>query len=395
MPKTINYNCIGCGKVLSTSFYYPYGWICTNCRKTVKLKIPCSVCGKDVEVKWDTFKMKEPDIPWRCRRCNDDYRNQVYENRSDEYKKAFKERQAANTKKYWDNLSKEDKEKDSNRRKDLWKDRKENGDADRLLSIMKKGRKDWWNSLMEDDKEAQLKRLNDIRNAWWESLSQEEKGKHMKIAHEVMQDKWDSMSQEERLIQMKNMHDGNQKFWEEMTPEKFRKWRVENNIKMKELKDKTPGECIDRDPTNTENSFMNIIRINQLDFKFQYPSVMVHPDFLDKFKVNPITGSELVDPTHVWDFAIQIGEEKILIDIDGSVHNDNNEYTIWNDGKRPYQTDEYQAFVISCPDDKLTSNSQVTNIKNNNKMSFDAFIAYLKFTRNPNKYKKCNLKPND
>ena len=75
-----------------------------KCRSTTKLVVKCSVCGYDTLIKWDTYELKDPNIPWRCRSCNDKYRNELYENKSIEEKRDFVESQIARIKKYWNEL---------------------------------------------------------------------------------------------------------------------------------------------------------------------------------------------------------------------------------------------------------------------------------------------------
>ena len=147
-----HYECIGCGKSYNTYKYYPDGWICLNCRPKTKITLKCSECGSPFGVEWDTYRMKNPNIPWRCRKCNDKYRNALYNAKPDDEKKAFVAAQVARTKEYWANLSEDAKKKDSERRKLLWQERWKSGKAIEMIDTMKAGRSKWWDSLTDEEK---------------------------------------------------------------------------------------------------------------------------------------------------------------------------------------------------------------------------------------------------
>ena len=377
-----HYSCIGCGKEYNTYKEYPHGWICVDCRKTAKITLKCSECGSDFQVNWDTYRMKDPNIPWRCRSCNDKYRNALYDAKPEEEKKAFVARQAARTKKYWANLSDEARSADSERRKDLWKERKENGEGQKILDAMKEGRANWWNSLTDDQKKHQWDYMNDGRALWWESLSQEERDLHMSFPHKGFTAWFNSLSEERQREFMEPIHDGNKKFWDGMSPEQFQRMRFEFCKGYRECADETGITPTTAVPNKNESAFIGRIMPTGIKYMYQYPSLELHPEFNQRFQSNMVTGGDLVDPYHFWDFVLLTRDGKVLVDVDGSVHNParvTTGYTKFNDSKRPYQTDGLPAYIIQCYDDNLTDNTPVEDVATGKKMTLQQWIGIIKW----------------
>ena len=390
--EKFHYKCLGCGKEYNTKKEYEYGWICLACRPTVKLNVKCSVCGCDVPVFWDTYRMKDPNIPWRCRRCNDDYRNEVYNSKPQEEKDAFVEKQRQRSKEYWKNRTAEEVEADSQRRKDLWKVRKETGADKHILDAMHKAQLEWYASLSDEEKALQIIHMNEAKEEWRKNASQEELDRINALAKAATQRRWDNQTPEERKESMTNIHEGCMKFWENMTQEEYTerilraaKLRLEN-ISWEDhyylgIKKKTS--------TGIEISFMN--KIN-LQFVLEYPNIIIPDDFFKKFPVNPYTEKGLVYPIHSWDFRVHTRDSDIFVDIDGPMHLRESfdkmyfnrsfnefEYKKWKDSQRPFQTDRLPAYVIYCPDDQLTDQCDVENIATGEHMTFVALKALLIF----------------
>lgn len=141
------YKCINCHRTITTDKEYPDGqWVCTECsKKGVKIQMTCSVCGKKFPIQFNTWRLKKGDHVWRCRRCNDDYRNSLYEAKSPEEKAEFVAKQVARTKAYYANMTDEERAKNSQNRKDGWKKRYDSGSAVNSLLAMKEGRKNGGN----------------------------------------------------------------------------------------------------------------------------------------------------------------------------------------------------------------------------------------------------------
>ncbi len=390
--KKYQYRCIGCGKIINTDNEYPYGWICLNCRNTTKLPLKCSICNNTFTVTWNTYRIKDKSIPWRCRSCNDKYRNELYNKKPDDVKKAFIERQRKRSKEYWKNLSKEDKIKDSSRKKKLWKKRFENGEAINILNSMKHGRSKWWNSLSEEEKKYQWDILNKGRKLWFENMSPEEIEKWKLKISEYSKSQWSSLSKEERMERMRGIHEGCIKFWREMTTEKYQDWQVKQMKGYKEYLKKIDPLDINTEPNKNEKDFINELNLYNINYIFQCPNITIHPDFNKLFPFNPVTKADFVNPLHMWDFMIYTNTKDIFVDIDGSIHYKDTytkthpytnvvykelDYKKFNDSKRPYQTDGLDAYVIQCYDDNLNDNTPVLNINTNKKILFKEFISII------------------
>ena len=389
-----HYNCIGCGKDYNTYKEYPDGWICLDCRKTAKINVKCSVCGATVPVKWDTYRMKDPSIPWRCRACNDKYRNDLYEAKPEEEKKAFVASQANRSRAYWANLSDEEREKDSLRRKKLWEERKLSGEAQRILDAMHAGHDRWYESLSPEERYQRWCFMDSGRDVWWSGLTPEQKAEHMKHPHEGFRIWFQSLSEEAKRDFMGPLWEGNRKFWGNMTKADYQAWRIAFNKGYQEYIRRVDPKGRNVEPNKNEVEFMDRMKMANIEFIFQYPSVQVHPDFNKLFPNNPVTGADLVDPTHMWDFLLQTRDGDVLVDVDGSMHFKDTyskihpytqkeyrelDYKQFNDSQRPYQTDGLPAYAVLCYDDRLTDQTAVVNITTGEKQTFYQWLSCMQF----------------
>lgn len=379
MGTKITYHCLGCGRQWITEDVYPDNqWLCTDCRKKkIPIQMTCSVCGTKFPMQFGTYLLKRSKNPiWRCRRCNDDYRNQCFQNKTPEQRAAFTAKQQENMKRYYESMTAEEKAKNKLNRSKGWDKRREEGTADHALEAMKIGRAEWYNSLSDKEKIAYWKIREDGRSKWWNGLTKPEQDAHMSIAHKAISTWLQGKTDDELIEHFSNLRLGNQKYWEEMTPEKYREQCIETALSLKEMKDMYPDMIPMKKLTDTELEFSNMLKSFKLPYTSQYPSVKIHPDFTKVFSKNPLTGSDRINPSHLWDFLIRTESENVLIDIDGSVHS-NSDAIKFNDTKRPYQTDGLRAYIIKCPNDKLSKDNKVINIKNGSEMEVDQLFALL------------------
>lgn len=377
------YKCITCDRLITTDKEFPEGqWACPECkRRGVIIQMTCSVCGKKFPIQFRTWEMKDKkgETVWRCRRCNDDYRNSLYESKSPEEKAAFVAKQVARTKAYYANMTDEERAKNSQNRKDGWKKRYDSGTAVNSLLAMKNGRKKWWENLSDDDKRKQLKYLHDGRVEWWNNISDEDRAAYLKVIGEKSKEFWDSMTPEARELRSAPSREAFQSYWENIDSTIFQNMRVESAIKLREFKDDNPDAQPFTPLTPTEVTFSDMLKVYNLSYIPQYPSIKVHPDFNKIFTANEATGSNLIDPTHLWDFVVRTKSTDVFIDVDGSIHNpSNNPINAFNDKKRPYQTDGLPAYIVNCPDDKLTLESEVINVATGEKSIVSSLLAILR-----------------
>jgi len=362
-----------------------------------KVTVICSVCGTDVKILCNTLKTKDKNIPWRCRRCNDDYRNAIYQSKPQEEKDIFVNKQANRTKQYWANLNDEDKKADSDRRKSVWDKRLKEGDY-RIIEAMVDGRAKWYDNLTNEQKEYYYQLRNIGRDKWWNTLSEEEKLTHMQHPHEGFKVWYSNLSGEEQLEFMKPVCEGCQKFWNSLTPEGYQEWCVKHSIGYNKYLHQPKTY-----PNKNELQLTNMLDLNGIAFELQYHSVVKHPDFDSLFPLNIVTGSKLVDPTHSWDLKINLHDKNILIDVDGSIHTippnkfitdgiDVGAYVKFNDSKRPYQTDGYDAYIVLCYDDNLTGDTPVISFQTWEIMTVKQLIELLNFMNLSKKKKRKIMK---
>lgn len=382
------YRCIGCGKEhLAEEGLYPKDqWVCLNCRKKkIPIMMTCSVCGTEFPIQFVTFTMSKGDKEWRCRKCNDIYRNELYQSKPQEEKDAFVAKQIANTKAYYANMTSKQRAANYENRKKGWKKQHENGKAKAHLEAMKKGRAEWYNNLSEEEKQSQLEKREVGHQKWLNSRTKEEIEANSIMLREELEKFKKSLSEEE----LKNFYDyvykrlreGNEKYWEEMTHDKYRDMRLDYAKKLREERESNPDAPLSKLLMPTEVEFKNMLNINKLNYIVQCPSVKLDERFEEKFPVNPVTGTDLVDPTHLWDFLIRTNNGDVFIDIDGSVHK-TNPNVVNNDLKRPYQTDGNMAFAIQCLDDNIDGNHIAINITTGEKMLVKDLLLMLQAMNN-------------
>jgi predicted RNA-binding Zn-ribbon protein involved in translation (DUF1610 family) len=117
----------------------------------------------------------------------------------------------------------------------------------------------------------------------------------------------------------------------------------------------------------TEIWFANELNKNHINYKWGYSNNIKHPEFNDKFPYNKFRDTIFISPYHAWDFIIYTNKGNILVDIDGGIHNPNDqiEDIKFNDSQRPYQTDGMDAYIIEAYDDFITNENKVLCLKDN------------------------------
>lgn len=377
--------CLSCGKLNPNEIQkWEDGlWICLNCRKTAKVPIRCSVCNVPFGVKWDTYRMKDPSLPWRCRRCNDKYRNKLYDEKSPEEKKAFVDSQIARTKAYYANRTEEEIKADSERRKKVWADRKARGDDVHIINAMKEGRRIWYESLSDEEKYERIQFLDNARREWLKSLSAEELAKHNQKYAITSKEMWANRSEEEKNRIMSAVLNGVKEFWANMAPEEFGEWAKKIRIGMKEHYDN-----LDSIPNPVEFAFSKKLQENSLEYEWQYASTTKHPHFDKLFPENPVTGGRY-SGYHFWDFMVRTKHGDLLIDVDGSQHAiqpgnviikneiDAGRDQQIRDSQRIYQNDGLDAFIIEAYDDELADDTQVLKLNDGKRYFLKEFMTYL------------------
>lgn len=311
--------------------------------------------------------------------------------RSDEEKRKISLLLSKRSKEYWKQFSSEERKK--------------------LMEPVIEGRQRWWNSLSDEEHKKKIDSMTKKFIEYWDKRSEEEKDYKMSLLHSGLNEWWNSLSNEEKTNRINKLNKGNEKwyqslsddekklfndksirnlkrYWDEITPEEYKNWyekRINSyNKYMNKLND---------NPNNNESSFMDILKINKINYQWQYYNQTIHSDFDKLFTYNPVTKSDLVSPYHQWDFIIHTNDGDVLVDIDGSIHDilqtgfevTNSQgkqfiladYIQFNDSKRPYQTDGLPAYAVLCYDDNITNDTLVVNINTGELMNLKSFISLL------------------
>jgi len=132
----------------------------------------------------------------------------------------------------------------------------------------------------------------------------------------------------------------------------------------------------------SEKDFMNLLIDNNIKFIWQYYNLYPYPNFKELFPYNIHHDTNYVSPFHRWDFYIQTKKTDIFVDIDGPIHDHTqNNYLVTNEignkismtviqkfveSQRKYQTDNLPAYRVICYDNKLSLDTAVVNIYDDN-----------------------------
>lgn len=196
-----------------------------------------------------------------------------------------------------------------------------------------------------------------------------------------------------------------QEWWDNMTPEEYHKWWQSQSSGYSNYL-----ESLNIIPNNNESEFIKHLFRYEIKYQFQFPNKIKHPEFDNLFPFNSVTGSKFINPFHKWDFKITTLSEEILVDVDGSIHNQPSyvvthpqtkvtynmlDYYKFRDSQRFYQTDGLSAYVIQCYDDKLNDDTLVLHLNSNQIMTFKQFMMNLVWLNLSSKDKKKIANIND
>lgn len=303
-----------------------------------------------------------------------------------------KQERSQQKKDWWSNLSIEEYNSINNKKKETYNNLSQE-EKDRRTMELTKNYLNWYHN--ECDKDKWKIHCSKISKLYWDNITDEEK--QQRIQNHI---KWHnnlSIEQKEEIRNKQSM--SNKKHWKHLSLDE------RNNRYLKISLGKEKYASIDN-ATNTEMLIKNYLNLYKIDYKFQWTNKTYNPEFYQKFKYNEITLQD-ISPYHLWDFKLNLKDKEILLDIDGSIHNDKiiiNKHTRenklinitdlsnFNDSKRIYLTDGLDAYVIQCHDDKINLDNIVKNIKTNEIMTFKQFLSLLEYMNSNNKDKKELLK---
>jgi len=239
-------------------------------------------------------------------------------------------------------------------------------------------------NMSSEAKNKQSKNISSAKKKDWANLSDDEYNQRCSNISTGTTIGMANMSLEAKKQMNINMMDGINKISYE---EKIESW-YKHCIKYNQISINYMPTLLRQvdDIINTEGEFMRILLNNNIgNFVKEFYNLYPHPNFHELFPNNPITGAKYVSPFHRWDFIIRTIKTDIFIDIDGSIHDssrDNgfvtyktgkNEILVnlkelkqFDDSQRKYQTDNLPAYRVICYDNKLSLNTAVVNIYDDN-----------------------------
>jgi len=325
---------------------------------------------------------------------------------SDEEKKRSIEILQLGNRKYIDSLSEEERKvKNDNLQKHNkeWFSKLTKEEIHELYKSRSNKRKEYIKNLSCDEFNAMMDNIRRGQKEWWNNLSEEEQVSKLSLLHDGNREYWDKMDEKERKEKIDKLVASAKEWQNKLTDDEFEKMML--NIAL----NKNKSNDIPTSITKSESCFSNILSLNNINFKFQYYNIEKHPDFHNLFPKNPISGGK-VSPYHCWDFIVYLRDKDILIDIDGSIHDPENnnfnvisnnglefnlsEYTSFRDSQRPYQTDGLDAYIIKAYNDKIEDDTIVQNVKTNEEIKFKCFMNILYFDNLSEKDKKEIIKSN-
>ena len=363
--------------------------------------IKCDWCKNEKEIKYSTYMTrKRKGKPCLCKDCmskersetlrlrmnnmNEDDKKKMYKKAGDTHKKTLsnlpeEEKKKRNNrlqldnKRYRDNITPEEKARVSKLHSEANKRRFKNMTKEEY-EIYRQHCREGYENRSEESKLQHKQNSIDM----WKNKTIEEYEETTSKMSKRKKDWWDNLSKEEYIKLCNNIQKGTLKNLNNMSNKEIYEW----------INKKSSSEKY----TSTEKEFINILNLNNIEFIPQYTNETIYPDFHKLFPNNPVTESDYTSPYHAWDFKISTLQKDILVDIDGSIHDeskfnninpkgnqvfDHNKGILFNDSQRPYQTDNLDAYIIKAYNDIINDNTIVYSIKDNKDILFKDFILYL------------------
>ncbi len=357
----------------------------------------CARCGKPLEIKYGSYR-RNKDPNHYCKKCNGEREKERIASLSDEEREAFRKKKSESVKAGWANQSEEMKQKVSKMRKEDWK--KESRQKIQAELLRRR-----WDNATDAEKQAQAEKLGKGRDKFWGNeenrkiyselarerwyqYPEEIRAKVLAAAKEGSTNYWNNLSDEEKQRAIEKRSASSKKYWANLSQEDRDKHfkRISNSLI-------EYFNNLDRFPNKNEAAFIDYLNKNNLKFDRNYMNTTKHPDFDKLFAINEVKPGSMVLWFHKWDFIIYGIDTKVLVDIDGSIHDPKSsanmvhdkqgnffklsDYIEFKDAQRPYQTDGLEAYVIQCYDDNLIDKTPVTRITTGEKMNVKQLISIL------------------
>lgn len=308
------------------------------CRLKDKERVPvkCNTCGKEFTVSYSQIKRRGPDYKWHCRSCSmNNLSKEEKEKRSNKIKDALgtktaEEKQAMTEKRLQTIMTPEFRKAMKEKVQTCWKNKSEE-ELKRISEKASKNTQRIWDTMDKDVKEKRLNKMFVGFDNWWTNLSDEEKKERGDQSYQHLKDYWDNTSEEDKinnwkkLVEWRNNLSGLDKIeyenkriksikehWKNV-PENERKLQCANANK----------SLIEWRKNISDEEYNKLIRLriqrsagkNDLHLKFENQLMLHGIKFNDEYTV--------VNKTkHTWDYAILNDDNEVvmLVDLDGGFY---------------------------------------------------------------------------
>lgn len=303
------------------------------------LDCECEVCKKAFQIKYGSWRRDKDNTGKRCFDCNQSYRHSLINNLPEEERKAFYDKRNKAIQHAWLNRSDEAKEATSQKRIAMWANRSEEE-----MDQIRKHRSGVWAKRDPKMKERIFDALHKGREEYLENLTQ--------------------YAAQLKYLEIALSHNQNRSMGKELT----------------------------QNPNPLEIELIHKFQANGIKHIYSWYSTKLHPEFNETFEGKDPAMVTNINPYHKWDFLIETTTEKILVDLDGTIHGPNTAgiVTLWNDEKcslkestafkdsqRPYQTDGLKSYIIKAYDGKLSDDVEVFGLHDNSTTKLSVFLTTL------------------
>ena len=372
------------------------------------IDLTCDECHVAYQITKKLYRERiRKKLPNLCKICmkkrSSKKANETKANMLPERKALYSQRLSVSNKKFWEEM-------DSNIRK-VREDqlRKQNNDLQASLTLedrrkISEKRKNTKNNWSEEKKIIVRKNQSIGQKKRWDAVNDNYKKEFGKLvsngmSHDgIIRSKtaranwYNSLSKKEQLEYMQACFNGRNNRYNNLTLDDFIKEELKQAINWNNKSNDEKLDNIKED--GTEYQFLQLLEKNNINYEYQYYNIIIHPDFYKLFSFNPYNKSGYTSPFHRWDFMIKLYNKNIFIDIDGSHHdltklnydayyerlNKNinmADQQLFHDSLRPYQTDNYNAYIVKCYNNKINDNTLVLDIQHNYTIYMETFINRL------------------
>ena len=348
------------------------------------IETTCSQCGTPLQIKYGTYR-KTRGQPHLCRACRGKQESERIQSLPEEERIAYLSNKNSHISGGWKAQSAERKAQISADRKEAWAN-----DPERKAAHCER-MSQRWKDMSDERRRQQIDAMLKGQAAFWadednyKRMAQEARDRWYAQPPEVQKFVLDALAAgqakylasltEDDLVRIKQkISTSSKRWWDGLSDEEY-----ENKIQL--LNDGLSRYLLAQDNVANEIDLRNEFNIARLSYDQYWRNETKHPEFDKLFQgKNPVKPEARVMWKHEWDFIVHTLRGNVLVDIDGSIHdNKNNQspYRMFNDSQRPYQTDGLPAYIVQCYDNKLKTTTPVLDLVSGATISFHDFMMRL------------------